>query len=542
VWSTESSQLQCAIEPLEGGEDTLRDAIDGEFLVLHYQPQLSVKTGQIVGVEALVRLQHPQLGLVGPLHFIPIAERTGLIEPLGEWVMREACRQARDWNEAGLQLGRTAINLSGCQLQQADVVERIEAILLETGVDPKLIGIEVTESMLMHDVQHVARALTQLKAIGLEISIDDFGTGYSSLSYLRNLPIDVVKIDRSFVNDVTASPQSVSMTRAIINMAHSLHLKVLAEGVETQGQLALLVENRCDQIQGFLFSKPVVASEIESMVREGRCLSPDMIGHQSTPRTLLLVDDEPSISASLRRLLRRDGYKIVMANSGPEGLQRLAENDVDVIVSDQRMPGMTGVEFLRRAKELYPDTVRIVLSGYTELQYITDAVNEGAIYKFLTKPWDDELLREQIAEAFRRKELADDNRRLDIQVKQANRDLAEVNNRLQSALDSQREQITRDEARIDMAREVLECIPIPVLGIDVEGVVAFVNAQAERIIAPASVLIGELAVEVLPAQLRNGSCGVPMNVVLDDKAYQALYRDITCDEGVRGQLLVLLPA
>jgi CheY-like chemotaxis protein len=325
-------------------------------------------------------------------------------------------------------------------------------------------------------------------------------------------------------------------------MAHSLHLKVLAEGVETQGQLALLVENRCDQIQGFLFSKPVVASEIEAMVREGRCLSPDMIGHQSTPRTLLLVDDEPSISASLRRLLRRDGYKIVMANSGPEGLQRLAENDVDVIVSDQRMPGMTGVEFLRRAKELYPDTVRIVLSGYTELQYITDAVNEGAIYKFLTKPWDDELLREQIAEAFRRKELADDNRRLDIQVKQANRDLAEVNNKLQSALDSQREQITRDEARIDMAREVLECIPIPVLGIDVEGVVAFVNAQAERIIAPASVLIGELADEVLPAQLRNRSGGAPVNMVLDDKAYQALYRDITSDEGVRGQLLVLLPA
>lgn len=542
VWTADTNQDAETLDLMEGGAATLQQAITGQFLVLHYQPQLCLKSGQIIGMEALVRMQHPEHGLVGPLHFIPLAEETGLIKPLGDWVWRTACLQAREWSDAGLQVGRTAINLSAYQLQQPDAVQCIEAVLLETGVDPKLMGIELTESMLMHDMQHAARVLTQLKAIGLEISIDDFGTGYSSLSYLRNLPIDVVKIDRSFVNDVTASPQCVSMTRAIINMAHSLHLKVLAEGVETDGQLALLVENRCDFMQGFYFSQPVSAEAITAMLREGQCLAPHQVGRHRTPRTLLLVDDEPSILAALRRLLRRDGYQIVTAGSGAEGLQRLAEHDVDVIVSDQRMPSMTGVEFLRRANALYPETVRIVLSGYTELQYITDAVNEGAIYKFLTKPWDDEKLREHIAEAFRRKELADDNRRLDIQLNEANRDLADANRRLQVALQAQREQLDRDAERLGMAREVLECLPVPVVGIDLDGVVAFVNAQAEQVIAPACDLIGGLSDNVLPAPLRHALAGSAHRVELNAQPYQVVWRDIAGHGGARGRLLVLMPA
>jgi len=522
-------------------EHTLREALAKRWLTLHYQPQLCLKTGQIIGLEALVRMQHPERGLIGPGQFIDLAERTGLIEPLTDWVLREACTQAHAWSYAGLQVGRTAINLSGHHLQRADAVRRIEAVLHDTGVDPQRIGIEITESVLMHDVQHVARVLTQLKALGIEIAIDDFGTGYSSLSYLRNLPIDVVKIDRSFVNDVTASPQSVSMTRAIIHMAHSLRLKVLAEGVETEGQLALLVENRCDTIQGFLFSPAVKADEIDVMAREGRCLAPGQIGRQCSPRTLLLVDDEGSIIASLRRLLRRDGYQIITANSGPEGLQRLAEYGVDVIVSDQRMPGMTGVEFLRRAYELYPDTVRIVLSGYTELQSITDAINEGAIYKFFTKPWDDEQLREHIAEAFRHKEMADDNRRLELQIKEANNDLADLNRRLQAALQAQREQIDRDEARLDMARDVLESLPVPVIGVDVEGVVAFVNQQAERLVAPAGELIGNDACDVLPEALRAAPENVATLIELGGQPYQLVWRPIANGNNERGRLLVLLP-
>ncbi|MES2091380.1 MAG: EAL domain-containing protein, partial [Pseudomonadota bacterium] len=371
-------------------EAGLRRALERQEFYLHYQPQLSLSTGRIIGVEALLRWTDAKLGEILPVDFIPVAEATGLILPIGTWVLRTACLQARAWQQAGLPIQRMAVNLSALQLQQSDIVQHVEAILLETGLDPRLLSLEVTEGMLLENVDHVVRALTELKAIGIEIALDDFGTGYSSLSYLRTLPIDVVKVDRSFVNDVTASPQNVSLTRAIINMAHSLQMKVLAEGVENEGQLALLIANHCDQFQGFYFSEAVASSVIETMLREGRQLPDPLLTRKTCKRTLLLVDDEENIVASLRRLLRRDGYHIVVAYSGAEGLQRLAEQEVDVIVSDQRMPGMTGVEFLRRAKELYPGTMRIVLSGYTELQSITDAINEGSIYKFLTKPWDDE--------------------------------------------------------------------------------------------------------------------------------------------------------
>ena len=192
---------------------------------------------------------------------------------------------------------------------------------------------------------------------------------------------------------VTAAAHDVSVTRSIITMAHGLQMRVLVEGVETEGQLALLAANRCDMVQGFWFSPPVPAAEFEQMLRADKRLPERFLTRSRRPRTLLLVDDESNILAALRRLLRRDGYHILTAGSAAEGLQRLAEGDVDGIVSDQRMPGLSGVEFLRRAKDLYPETVRIVLSGYTELQSITDAINKGAIYKFLTKPWNDTELQ-----------------------------------------------------------------------------------------------------------------------------------------------------
>ena len=255
----------------------------------------------------------------------------------------------------------------------------------------------------MGDLDHARRILHELHAIGIAISLDNFGTSYSNLSVLRSLPLDVLKIDRSLIHDVTAAPEDVSITRAVLMLAKGLKLRVLAEGVETEGQLKLLIANGCELMQGFVFSAPLPASAIEQMLGSGRKLPETFLTRQIKKRTLLIVDDEENVISSLRRLLRGAGYHIVTASSGPEGLARLAEHDVDVIISDQRMPGMTGVELLRRAKELYPDTVRIVLSGYTELTSITDAVNEGAIYKFLTKPWDDERLRAHVAEAFMRK-------------------------------------------------------------------------------------------------------------------------------------------
>ncbi|WP_367849242.1 EAL domain-containing protein [Rhodoferax sp. WC2427] len=526
-------------------ESALRRALERNEFVLYYQPKVDLLAGNIIGVEAL--LQWSAAGVPtedARTEFLRVAEETGLIVPIGEWVLRTACLQALAWQRAGVGSLRMGVNLSARQLQQPEVARRVHAILVETGLDPKLLGFEITESVLMAESAHVGRVLAELKALGIEISLNDFGTGHSSLSYLRTLPIDVVKVDRSFVHDVTAAPQDVSITRAIITMAHSLQMKVLAVGVETEGQLALLIANHCDQMQGHYFSRPIAAEAVEALMREGRQLPEHLLLRRVRQRTLLLVDDEDSIVSALKRLLRRDGYNVVTANSGVQGLQRLAENAVDVIVSDQRMPGMTGVEFLRRAKELYPDTVRIVLSGYTELQSITDAINEGAIYKFLTKPWDDAHLRDHIAEAFTQKEMLDENRRLGSAVIVANHELSAVNERLEKLLSSQREQISREENSLSMAREVLDNIPAAVIGIDLDGMLAFANADAEEVFRHTGPLLGQYARDILPADLLlvwHEADGRYHDIVISGRMCRAVSKVVGGDPRSRGKLLVLTP-
>lgn len=481
-------------------EAALRRALRcGEFN-LHFQPQLDLQTGQICGAEALLRWQDPLRGSVSPADFIPLAEETGLIVEIGEWVLRKACQQCLEWQRAGLRAVRVSVNLSGRQLQQLDIAWRVQTILMETGLDPKYLSLEITESVLIDESTHMARVLNTLRAIGIELVLDDFGTGYSNLSYLRRLPITMIKLDRRIVHDIAAGDQEVSMSRAVINLAHELKLGVLAGSVETEGQLALLMANRCDQMQGFYFSPAVPAAAFAEQLAADKRL-PEHLFEQKRERTLLLVDDEENILAALKRLLRRDGYRIVTALSGAQGLQRLAETQVDVIVSDQRMPGMTGVEFLRRAKDLCPDTVRMVLSGYTELQSITDAVNEGAIYKFLTKPWDDERLRAHISEAFRSKEMVDENARLTAAVNGANQELAMVNQRLEKALQKQRQKTSQEEANLQIVREVLEGIPAALIGVDTEGLLVYSNDAAEQLFGGEAGLLGQVAAQVLPDAL-----------------------------------------
>jgi diguanylate cyclase (GGDEF)-like protein/PAS domain S-box-containing protein len=525
-------------------ESALRSAIANGELSLLYQPQVELRYGGIQGVEALLRWDSAILGSVSPAEFVPVAERSGQIVAIGEWVLRSACAQAAAWQRDGLAHLRVHVNVSAAQLARDDLAERVQAILLETGTKPDHLGVEITESMLAADVAKAARALATLRAIGVEISLDDFGTGYSNLSSLRALPIDVIKIDRSYVHDVLASPTEVSMTRAVITLAHSLQMRVIAEGVESEGQLALLLAHRCDAIQGFYFSQPVTADAILALVREDRRLPAELFDRPPRRRTLLLVDDEENILASLKRLLRRGDFHIVTATSAAEGLQRLAEIDVDVIVSDQRMPNMTGVEFLRRAKDLYPHTVRIVLSGYTELQSITDAINEGSIYKFLTKPWEDDLLRANIEEAFRQKELADENRRLDQEVRSANTELADLNQRLQAALARQHEELSVVEDSGRHAMEVLFNVPMPLIGFDIEGLVAFANQDAEALLPGIRAQVGNYAQDALPepfqrlADLRTGDV---VDVARDGRVHRCSCRAIEDRAGGRGTLVAIVP-
>jgi len=522
-----------------------RALVQGGFS-LSFQPQLELTHGRICGAEVLLRWTDPVRGMVSPVEFIPVAEESDLVLEIGEWVLRATCEQHAAWLREGLPPVRLAVNLSARQLRQADVAWRIQNVLRETGMDPRFLGIEVTESMFLDDIEHAARALTTLKSLGIEIALDDFGTGYSNLGYLQKLPIDVVKIDRSIVHDVVAAAHDVSMTRAVINMAHSLQMQVLAEGVETDGQLALLMAHHCDQIQGYIFSRPVPADEFATLLREQRRL-PESMFQRERKKTLLLVDDESNIVASLRRLLRPDGYHIVTASSGEQGLQRLAEHEVDVIISDQRMPGMTGVEFLRRAKDLRPATVRMVLSGYTELQSVTDAINEGAIYKFLTKPWDDERLRSHVAEAFRQKGLADENQRLSDTVSTVNQELGSVNRRLQQLLNSQGERIVRESVSLQVLRELLESVPMPMVGTDLDGMIGYANEEAETLFAGGTSPLGRQVDEVLPAdlvRLLQREDGSTSRVRLDGLDFRAICRDFPkhCGlSGSRGKLLVLTP-
>lgn len=525
-------------------EALLRQALADDELEVHYQPQVAMADGSVVGAEALLRWTSSAMGRLSPSEFVPIAERSGLIGAVGDWVLHRVCRQISQWRAEGVPVVRIGVNVAPAQLQRRDLAGHIQGILMANGVDPSLLGIEITEGTAMADVAHAAAVLSDIKAMGVEVSLDDFGTGYSSLSCLCSLPIDVVKIDRTFVHDVTAAPEDVSVTRAIITMAQRLQLQVLAEGVETEGQLGLLAANRCDRIQGHYFGAALPADGFAQLLREDRRLPSRFVTRVRNSRTLLLVDDEEHILASLRRLLRRDGYTIVTACGAAEGLQRLAEGEVDVIVSDQRMPGMTGVEFLRRAKELYPDTIRMVLSGYTELQSIIDAINEGAIYKFLTKPWDDARLRGHVAEAFRQKAMADENRRLARQVESANADYQQLNDRLQRLVAQQRDEADVLALSAGSTRDALECLPAAVLAIDGDGVLAFANDEARRLLPGIAGDIGRPADEALPpalCEVFGASNGETHAVEVGGTLHRALRRSLPRRGEQDGTILLLLP-
>jgi EAL domain-containing protein (putative c-di-GMP-specific phosphodiesterase class I) len=254
-------------------ESMLRHALErGEFF-LHFQPQVALQTGCIVGVEALIRWNHETEGAISPVDFIPLAEELGLIVPIGEWVLRTACKQMKAWQDSGLPEISIAVNLSARQFRQKDLVETIARVLRETGLEPRHLDIELTESMVMHNVESAVVTLGKLTAMGIKLSIDDFGTGYSSLNYLKRFPIDVLKIDQSFVRDIASDADDAAIARSIIALAHGLKLKVIAEGVETEAQLNYLALHHCDVIQGYYFSRPLSATACERFLLQGKKLT-----------------------------------------------------------------------------------------------------------------------------------------------------------------------------------------------------------------------------------------------------------------------------
>jgi diguanylate cyclase (GGDEF)-like protein/PAS domain S-box-containing protein len=372
-------------------DEALRSAIANDELFVHYQPLLDLGTGELVGLETLVRWQHPKFGMVSPVRFIPVAEESSLIANIGEWVLRKACQDMRTWLDHGLTGFQVAVNISPRQFRDIRLADRIEQILSEHRIDPGMLSLEITETVLMQDSASSEATLLQLKRLGIDLALDDFGTGYSSLSYLKRFPFDRVKIDRAFVKDITTDADDAAISRAIISMAHSLGIRVVAEGVETEAQCQFLRRHECDEMQGYYFSRPLPPMEITALLREKKHL--------------------------------------------PEHILKSADH------------------------------------------------------------WQFE------------QEFKDENQRLNLTIKSLNQSLASANLKLERSLTQHQQQGIRDQAQLDILREMLEQISLPVLGLDDNCVIVFLNAEAEALFAPQGATIGQDARELMPA-LRDAPDGI----------------------------------
>lgn len=387
----------------ESMEHRFVDAIAHSEFRLYYQPVVSAQDGSIVACSSLLRWHNTQEGVLRANRILPAVERAGLAERVGLWTIDTAAQQVRRWRELGIDYLTASVPLDGSILTSADCLDQVGEILHRHEVPGSALEFEVSESVLSTEASYVYDNLMGLRDQGSALTLADFGMGGLSLAALAQYPLDRLKIDRSFLRNVASDPRSASLVRGIIAMGHRLGMSVVAKGVETEAELGFLRRNHCDFFQGYLFSPPLPGADIDELLRR-RFLRPQAFQEGAashSARTLLLLDDEENVLRSLVRLFRQDGYRLLTASSVSEAFDLLARNDVQVILSDQRMPDMSGTEFLSRVRDLYPDTVRLVLSGYTDLETITEAINQGAAYRFLTKPWSDNDLREHIRAAFR---------------------------------------------------------------------------------------------------------------------------------------------
>lgn len=396
-----------------GMDAALHRALARNEFQLHYQPQVDLASGRIIGAEALLRWDWPGHGAVSPASFIPLLEENGLINAVGTWALHEACRQTRAWQDQGLPPVRMAVNLSAHQFRVGDIRATVRQALAHTGLDPQWLELELTEGVVLLDADAVIRSMKALNSDGITHALDDFGTGYSSLSYLQRLPVARIKIDRAFVTDITSNPANAAIARAILGMAQSLNMSVIAEGIETQGQLDFLRQLGCHEIQGYFFSRPLPAAAFAALLQEGRQLPTPQAPRE---RILLVVLDEPKLLSDLQHVLRHCDIRILATSDPNQAFDLMASHAVGVVLCDLHIPGMTGSEFLGRVKELHPHTVRIVLAAYADLNRVIDAINRSAISRFLLKPWEEEVLVHKLQEAFALFEMQHENRSLSRQL------------------------------------------------------------------------------------------------------------------------------
>jgi EAL domain-containing protein (putative c-di-GMP-specific phosphodiesterase class I)/CheY-like chemotaxis protein len=383
------------LNPPEALEAALRDAIARDELRLSYQPQVSLGSGEIVAVEALLRWAHPVHGGTSPARFVPVAEEAGLIDAIGEWVIRHACRTAAGWQRRGLPPVRMMVNVSAHQLRDPYFAFRVEEILAQAGLDPRRFGIELTETSLLQDVGHIVAQLSRLRARGVHVVLDDFGTGASSLGCLARLPLDAVKIDRSLIPAVTADRDALALMRAIVAMAHCLGLKAVAEGVESEAQLEVLAANRCDAFQGYHFSAPLSATQVGDMLSAGRRMPVLARRRQAHVRSIVVVDDERWVGERLQKHLPLrfgDTIRVETYTDPNAAMQRLQTAPVDVVVCDLQMPDVDGIALMQLAREVQPSALRMMLLGPKDLARVIDDERQVDVFRYISKPWTGEAL------------------------------------------------------------------------------------------------------------------------------------------------------
>ncbi|WP_176256869.1 EAL domain-containing protein [Derxia lacustris] len=472
-----SDEFEPAAAPASAAEPAFR---------LRVEPRLDVATGRAVCIDSQLGWTDPDGNALDSAATWTLARQLGLTSTLGRWWLREGMRGYAEAMQDMRGVPRLGLRIASRLLLRADFAAVLQEQIARAGLRPDQIELSLLAQARLADNEPLVAQVRELRRAGVRIAIDHFGEDEAGLGFLRRFPVDVLKLDAALIARIESDPTDNALLRSILSIARWLDLEAVACGVERESQRVLLQRLGCRLMQGPLIGASTALRDAGQLVRAPRDDGEPHVP-AAAPRTLLLLDDEPNILSALKRVLRRDGYTILATTDPSEAFHLLATQPVDVVVSDQRMPIMSGTEFLKRVKDLHPQTMRLVLSGFTDVQSITDAINEGAIYKFLTKPWNDEHLRAQIGEAFRRLDIERDNERLREALEFANRKLEGLNTALESRIEEKTDEILRDLELLNISQEMFDLLPVGVIGVDDGGMVVLANPAAGRALGPGAI-------------------------------------------------------
>lgn len=380
-------------------DNELRHALDRNEFLLNYQPQIDAYSGQVCGLEALLRWNNLKLGAVSPAEFIPVAEDNGLIVSIGEWVLRTGCSQMKQWIDMGLTVERISVNISVAQFTKPEFTQLVADILEQTGLTPKYLELEITESLLAKNVDLAISTLSALKKIGVQLAIDDFGTGYSSLSYLKKFPLDRLKIDRSFVNEINSNADDAAIATAITSMAKSMGLSVIAEGVETEAQLNTLLNCGCREIQGYYFSHPLPKEETAVFLRNEHNYGIRQAEIGTVKSSVLFLDNDATVLSDIQAMVETSSFEVYTATDTKTAFDILATSTIDIIVVDRELSDRKGTEMVNQVVSRYPEIVPIMLSDQHDIQSLISVVNSCSLFQYLEKPADTESLMTALNDA-----------------------------------------------------------------------------------------------------------------------------------------------